>query len=105
MEPPDNTLAARLNRLFAANTRPDGREWTNEQVAKAIQESKYGRTISHTYIWQLRNGVRDNPTLRHLQGLAHFFGVPVRYFVDDDTTEIDQKLAALTAKAGSRHRT
>lgn len=42
--------------------------------------------VSATYLWQLRTGVKDNPTLRHLLALARFFGVPLTYFAPDDTT-------------------
>jgi transcriptional regulator with XRE-family HTH domain len=32
----------------------------------------------------LRKGQRDNPTKKHLEALADFFGVPPAYFFDDD---------------------
>ncbi|MBN6034171.1 helix-turn-helix transcriptional regulator [Amycolatopsis sp. 195334CR] len=92
-------LAGKLNRLFAAVPRPDGKEYTNEQVAEAVRASKLVKTISQSYIWQLRNGVKDNPTFAHLRGLAAFFEVPVSYFVDDEVADrIDEKLAALRAE-------
>lgn len=37
---------------------------------------------SHTYIWQLRTGRRDNPTIGVLESLADLFGVPVTYFTE-----------------------
>lgn len=96
MDPMSRSLASKLNHLFATLRRPDGKEYTNEQVADAVRSTKIVKTISHSYIWQLRNGVRDNPTYRHLRGLAHFFEVPVSYFFDDDLSErIDEKLAAI----------
>lgn len=45
-----------------------------------------GVTISQSYIWQLRKGKKDNPTLKHLQALADFFGVPAAYFFDSEVT-------------------
>jgi hypothetical protein len=36
-----------------------------------------------TYLRQLRKGLRDNPTKRHLEALADFFGVAPIYFFDD----------------------
>ena len=54
-------------------------------MAAAIQEQG-GPTISGTYIWLLRKGQRDNPTKKHLEALAGFFGVPVSYFFDDEVT-------------------
>ena len=57
-----------------------------------------GPTISATYIWQLRKGIRDNPTKKHLEALAGFFGVPPAYFFDDAATKrIDAELALLVA--------
>jgi transcriptional regulator with XRE-family HTH domain len=77
------TLAERLERLFAT-IHPAGRgPYSNEEVAAAIQEQG-GPTISGTYIWLLRKGQRDNPTKKHLEALAGFFGVPVAYFFDDE---------------------
>lgn len=89
------SLADRLDRLFRT-VRPANRgEYTHEEVARAIRDR--GVSISHTYIWQLRRGVRDNPTKRHLEGLAQFFGVPVTYFFDDDTSAVDTQLELLVA--------
>jgi transcriptional regulator with XRE-family HTH domain len=83
-------LAEKLNRLFDA-VHPAGRgPYSNEEVATAIQEQG-GPTISGTYIWLLRKGQRDNPTKKHLEALANFFGVPPTYFFDD---EIAVQLAA-----------
>jgi transcriptional regulator with XRE-family HTH domain len=46
----------------------------------------------------LRKGVRDNPTKRHLEALADFFGVAPAYFFDDAAARrIDAELALLTA--------
>jgi len=96
------TLAAKLNHLFAS-VRPRGaRPYSNEQVAEAIRQSS-GVTISQSYIWQLRNGKKDNPTLKHLQALADFFGVPAAYFFDDTVTgRVDEQLAALRAEQARR---
>jgi transcriptional regulator with XRE-family HTH domain len=64
-------------------------------VAEAIR-AQQGVPISHTYIWQLRTGKRDNPTVQHLTALATYFGVPVAYFLDDEQTErVDAQLDLL----------
>lgn len=64
-------------------------------VAEAIRATQ-GVPISHTYIWQLRTGRRDNPTVAHLTALAAYFGVPVSYFLDDEQTRrIDAQLDLL----------
>lgn len=54
--------------------------------------------MGDTYIWQLRRGARTNPTKRHLEGLAAFFGVPVTYFFDTETADrIEQELGLVMA--------
>src|SRR5690349_178372 len=90
------TLAEKLDRLFRI-VRPKARdEYTYEEVASAIRER--GVMISHTYIWQLRKGARDNPTLRHLEALAEFFGVSPSYFFDEAASRrIDEQLELLVA--------
>ena len=75
------TLSEKVDRLFRL-VRPSGRrEYTYQQVADALAE-RGGPSISATYLWQLRKGHRDNPTKRHLQALANFFGVKPEYFFD-----------------------
>ena len=39
--------------------------------------------MSPAYLWQLRHGVRTNPTKEHLEAIATFFGVSPAYFYDD----------------------
>ncbi|MET9566382.1 MULTISPECIES: helix-turn-helix domain-containing protein [Streptomyces] len=92
------SLAAKVDRLFSTVRRsPDGDEYTFEEVAAAIKE-RGGATISATYLWQLRKGLRDNPTKRHLEALADFFDIPPAYFFDDAEAErIDAELALLAA--------
>lgn len=83
------TLAERLDALFRA-VHPRGRQYTHEEVARGA-EARGGPTISATYVWQLRNGTRDNPTKNHLEALAGFFGVPPSYFFDEEASD---KIAA-----------
>lgn len=91
-------LADKLNYLFAHYMARNGQEFTNEQVAAAIT-SRGEVTISQSYIWQLRKCKKDNPTYKHLRGLAGFFGVPVSYFFDDDVTDrVSQQLEKLKAE-------
>ncbi|MFD3654891.1 helix-turn-helix domain-containing protein [Streptomyces sp. 24-1644] len=93
---PENALAKKLDHLFT-NVVPAGRlPYSSEEVARAITAD--GTPISGSYIWLLRKGQRDNPTLRHLEGLAKFFGVPPAYFFDDQVTAaVDTDLELLTA--------
>jgi transcriptional regulator with XRE-family HTH domain len=96
------SLAGKLNHLFANSTTRGGQEYSNEQVAAAIVAG--GVTISQSYIWQLRKGKKDNPTFKHLQALARFFGVPVSYFFDDEVTDrVDQQLEELKAEQDRLH--
>ncbi|MBF6332431.1 helix-turn-helix domain-containing protein [Nocardia transvalensis] len=92
-------FARKLNYLFATVTSTEGREYSNEQVASAITAD--GVPISQSYIWQLRKGIKVNPTLRHVQALADFFGVPPAYFFDEAVTDqVGERLAELRAERG-----
>jgi len=102
MSKSEMTLATKLNRLFAHIVERDGREYSNEHVASAIRSAS-GVTISQSYIWQLRKGKKDNPTLKHVQALADFFGVPAAYFFDDGVTDrVSKQLATLEAERQRR---
>lgn len=92
------SFADRLNHLFAYKTQRDGQEYSNEQVAAAI--TAHGEVkISQSYIWQLRKSKKDNPTYKHLQALAGFFGVPVSYFFDDEVTDrVESQLERLKSE-------
>ena len=89
-------LAGRLDRLFVARRLATGREPSFQEVADEIQ-ARGGPTISGTYLWQLHRGLRDNPTKRHLEALADYFGVPPGYFFDDpaEGSVLEPELLAL----------
>lgn len=90
-------LADKLDRLFKVVHPADKAEHSYEEVASALRE-RGGPTISATYLWQLRKGVRDNPTKKHLEALADFFGVTPTYFFDDEAAErIEAELQLLAA--------
>lgn len=76
------SLAARIDALFAQRRPPGRRPYSNEHVVRTIRE-RGGPTISGAYLWQLRTGKKDNPSMRHLAALAGFFEVPVGYFFDE----------------------
>src|SRR6266487_180714 len=103
-EPALRTLSDKLNHLFLT-VHPAGRgPYSNEEVASAVRDTG-GPTVSATYIWQLRKGLRDNPTKKHLEALADFFGVSPAYFFDDAESErIADRLAllAMLRDAGAR---
>lgn len=92
------TLADRLNHLFAV-VRPAGRArgYSNPEVAREVS-ARGDVQISPQYLWALRNGSRDNPTLKQLEALAEFFGVPAAYFLSDErAADIDEQLSVLAA--------
>ena len=94
---PQSTLAQKIDRLFRTVHPRDRGEYSFEEVAEAIR-ARGGPTISATYLWQLRKGLRDNPTKKHLEALAEFFGVSPAYFFDDQAAaQIDAELELLTA--------
>ena len=90
-------LADKLDRLFHTIHPRNRGEFSFEEVAEAIR-TRGGPTISATYLWQLRKGLRDNPTKHHLEALANFFGVTPSYFFDESAVErIDAELDLLSA--------
>ena len=92
------TFTERLNRLFAV-VRPAGRTrpYSNPEVARAVSAAGDVQ-ISPQYLWALRNGSRDNPTLKQIEALADFFGVPAAYFLSDErAADVEEQLALLAA--------
>src|SRR6478736_3684531 len=95
--PARRTLAQKVDHLFHSVRPTGGGEYSHEDVASGIR-AQGGPTISATYLWQLRKGLRDNPTKKHLEALSTFFGVPPAYFFDeDDADRIDAELEMLAA--------
>ncbi|MFL6120060.1 helix-turn-helix domain-containing protein [Actinophytocola sp.] len=96
-EQSQRTLAEKLDHLFRTVRKANQREYSNEEVSTAIARDQ-NVSLSASYLWYLRTGQRDNPTFKHLNALAKFFGVPPAYFFDDATTEqVEAELALLTA--------
>ena len=97
---PQGVLAERLDHLFRTLHPADRGPYTPAEVADAINAAAGDRVVSATYLWLLRTGQRDNPTIRHLTAIARFFGVPATYFLPDaerhDEIPADV-LAALTS--------
>jgi len=91
------SLAEKLDCLFQTVRRADGREYSYRDVASAIGE-RFGVKVSPSYIWQLRTGQGDNPTVRHIEALAAFFGVPASYFLNTaEAVQTQEELALLAA--------
>ncbi|MFB4193373.1 helix-turn-helix domain-containing protein [Streptomyces carpaticus] len=91
------TLAEKIDYLFVT-VHPKGRgPYSYEEAASGIRAAG-GPTISASYIWQLRTGVKDNPTMKHLEALAGFFGVPPSYFFNEESSErVAAELSTLAA--------
>jgi transcriptional regulator with XRE-family HTH domain len=77
----ETALAWKINRLFET-MHPEGREYKLGEVVEGIR-AQGGPQLSPAYLWQLRHGVRTNPTKEHLEAIATFFGVSPAYFYDD----------------------
>jgi transcriptional regulator with XRE-family HTH domain len=77
------SLSSKISFLFSTVLGPNGELFTPRTLAAHIQE-RYEVKISHTYLWQLRTGERDNPTKQHIEVLSSAFGVTPAYFFADD---------------------
>jgi transcriptional regulator with XRE-family HTH domain len=95
--PPEGHFAERLDRLFRTVHPKDRGPYTPAEVADAINKAAGERMVSGTYLWLLRTGQRDNPTMKHLIAIARFFGVPPTYFFPDDAVEQDAVPAEVVA--------
>jgi transcriptional regulator with XRE-family HTH domain len=90
-------LSVKLNKLFDIMRKPSQPPLSNAAAAEAI-EAKTGVSISSAYLWQLRNGMKTNPTVAHLRAIAQFFGVAPSYLVDPGIDpDIDAQLNLLEA--------
>ena len=95
------TFGQRLAHLRQTVHPADRGPYTFEEVARGVRELNFD--ISATYIWQLENGKRTNPTLRHMEGLAAFFGVPASYFLDPAIqARVDKELELLSTLRDER---
>ena len=77
------SLADRINYLFAELPPADGAraEFTNQYVLTWLRER--GHELSPSHISELRRGIKVNPTMKVLQGLADFFEVRAGFFHGD----------------------
>src|SRR3989442_226310 len=75
---------------------PRKREYTYREVASAVS-AENGTTLSPSYVWQLRTGVKDNPSMRHIEALARFFAVRPSYFFDDELADVPDSEVRLLA--------
>ncbi|MCX4747846.1 helix-turn-helix domain-containing protein [Kitasatospora sp. NBC_01287] len=96
------TIAQKLDHLFQ-QIHPAGRgPFSYHEVAHAIREQAgpTGPTVSHGTLQQIRTGAKTNPTVKTLEAIAAFFGVPAAYFLDDTVAErVDARVRELKAGA------
>jgi transcriptional regulator with XRE-family HTH domain len=96
--PSSRTLAEKLDRLFRTVRSRGASEYTYREVAEGIRAQGGPKKMSATYLWLLRTGVRDNPSRKHLEAIAVFFGVPVSCLFDEAVTaQIDAELQLVRA--------
>jgi transcriptional regulator with XRE-family HTH domain len=78
------TLAQRIDLLFKTCRNEDGKEFTYVDV-----QTGSNKAVTAPYVWKLRTGEAQNPSLRVMKALSAFFGVPCEYFFGDDVTQWD----------------
>lgn len=94
------SLASKIDHLFRTKLNGKGREYSYRDVAQAVSNGASphrGEKISAAYVWSLRTGAKDNPTLHHLRGLARFFQVSPSYFLDDELVQLPDEARVLAA--------
>lgn len=90
-------LSIKLNKLFETMRKPSQPPLSNAAAAEAITRQT-GVSISSAYLWQLRQGMKTNPTVAHLRAIAEFFGVTPSYLIDPGIDpKIDEQLNLLAA--------
>jgi transcriptional regulator with XRE-family HTH domain len=92
------SLKERLDWLFRNVTKSDGAEYTYQEVEQGTEQLGY--RVTTTAIWKIRKGETLNPGYLVLQVLAKFFGVPVRYFYENELTanELENMRLAATLR-------
>jgi len=77
------SLAERINYLFAsiAPEHGDRPEYTGQEVIGWLRQRGYELSASH--LSELRRGIKTNPTMRVIDGLARFFAVRAGFLHGD----------------------
>lgn len=76
------TFAQKLDRLFKTVTKPNGEEYSLEEIQVATNKA-----ITTSYIYRLRTGKSTNPTMDKVKALADFFGVDPAYFFSEEEAD------------------
>ena len=77
-------LADRLNTLFELKRKPDGSQYTQEEVVQGAKG-----VLSRAYLWKLRTGRAKNPGFHIVQALADFFAVDINYFTAEKAAGVE----------------
>jgi transcriptional regulator with XRE-family HTH domain len=85
-------VSEKIDYLFRTVKREDGREYTYDDV-----EQGTGGRVSRSYVWKLRHGRNNNPSLDVIESLAQFFKVPPSYFFEDEATASTREAADVAA--------
>lgn len=101
------TLADKLRQLFDTIRRPEGEQYSDQDVADWITEhwdefaepddNLQRRGVSNTYVGYLRRGLRKQVSASIVVGLARFFGVNPSYLLpgSDNEESIHEQLTML----------
>ncbi len=90
------TVAEKLTRLFEVLHPPGGKELSTRELARRVKA--LGGSVSSTYVSDLRNGKKTNPSLDQIKWISEAFGISAGYFTDDEVAErIDAELNRLEA--------
>lgn len=71
-------IADKINDLFETIRKPDGRPYSNQEVADSADG------LSRSYLSRLRKGVAENPSFEIVSAIARHFNVSMDYFIDTD---------------------
>ena len=80
----EDGLADRLNTLFELKRKPDGSQYSQEEVIQGTQG-----ILSRAYLWKLRTGRAKNPGFHIIQALADFFAVDIYYFAVEKAAGVE----------------
>lgn len=72
-------FAQRLDFLFKTVIKPDGSEYSYEDVQQGTNKA-----VTAAYVWRLRTGKATNPGYWIIKALSDFFGMDPNYFFQDE---------------------
>ncbi|MFI6464488.1 hypothetical protein [Streptomyces sp. NPDC050538] len=79
---PDTPLSSKLAVLIGRKRRSDGKTLSVRDIAAATAEAPGGKpAMTHQVVNDLLNGVKANPTVSQLAGLARALASPVAYLL------------------------